>query len=227
VEKKCKKKGSDMIEYNMIRKHCSILNPTKKKEIPCLFSDGTQRKSMHVFFYIRTTYSQTLQIITNYQTKQLTKKHHTLPPMASAQCNRTTQQTYQQNYQQKNQHPSFGQKVSELFKGHHNHPNEVKHTTQCSSQTKLHSHSGHPTTKTATQCSCNKTLTNTKTQDTTNKKGQKKGLVQNIKNRFSERDGSSSSSSESESDSESDNENCRKRKASNFYIKYYIGCVVV
>ncbi|KAK7369774.1 hypothetical protein VNO80_11819 [Phaseolus coccineus] len=154
--------------------------------------------------------------------------------MASAQCYKTREQTYQQ----KNQHPSIGQKVSELFKGHHNHPNEVKHTTQCSSQTKLHSHSehhnhpnefkhttqcssqtklhshsGHSTTKTGAQCSCSKTLTNTKSQDTY-KRGHKKGLVQNIKDRFSEHDGSSSSSSESESDSgsDSDNENCRKRK---------------
>ncbi|QCD85118.1 hypothetical protein DEO72_LG2g5477 [Vigna unguiculata] len=118
--------------------------------------------------------------------------------MASAQCHKTCEQTCQQ----KNQHTSFGQKVSGFFKGHHSHSNEVTHTTQCTSQTKVLSHSGHSTTKTETQCSCTKTQTN-------NKRGHKKGLVQNIKDRLSEHDGSSSSSS----DSESDNENCRKRKA--------------
>jgi len=127
--------------------------------------------------------------------------------MASTQCYKPCEQTCQQ----KNQNASFGQKVSDFFKGHHNHSSEVTHTsTQCSSHTKTFSHSGHSTTKTETQCGCPKTQTNA------NKRGHKKGLVQNIKDRFSEHDGSSSSSS----DSESDDENCRKRKASNVYIKY-------
>ncbi|CAJ1937286.1 unnamed protein product [Sphenostylis stenocarpa] len=143
--------------------------------------------------------------------KELTNKHHSFL-MASAQCHKTCEQTNQQ----KNHNTSFGQKVSDFFKGHHNHhSNEVTktHTTQCSSQTTVLSKSGYSATKTETQCSCSKTQTNTKGQEI-NKRGHKKGPVQDIKDRFSEhhnKNGNSDSSSSS--DSESDNETCHKRKA--------------
>jgi len=37
--RKMPKKGDKMIEYDT--KNCSILSPTEKKQIPCLFIDGT------------------------------------------------------------------------------------------------------------------------------------------------------------------------------------------
>ncbi|XP_014508233.1 uncharacterized protein LOC106767799 [Vigna radiata var. radiata] len=99
--------------------------------------------------------------------------------MASAQCEQT------------HQHTSFGEKVSQFFKGHHSHSNELTHTT-----------------KTETKCRCTKTHTNTKTKThETSKRPHNKGLLQNIRDRFSEHDGSTTSSS----DSESDHENCKRK----------------
>ncbi|RDX83921.1 hypothetical protein CR513_35111, partial [Mucuna pruriens] len=125
--------------------------------------------------------------------------------MASVQCHKTCEESCQQ----KSQHGSFGQKVSEFFKGHHNHSTEGTIThTQCSSQTKVLSHSGHFTTKTQTQCNCTQTQnTHSNTIAHRPRREHKRGLVQKIKDRLSDH-------STDDSSSDSDNENCHKRKAS-------------
>ncbi|KAK7358534.1 hypothetical protein VNO77_00466 [Canavalia gladiata] len=124
--------------------------------------------------------------------------------MASVQC----QKTCEESSQQKRQHGSFGEKISEFFKGHqhHDHPNDgTKTHTQYYSQTEVVSQSGHLTSKTQTQCSCSNTDTKGQGRNT---KQNKKSLFQKIKDGLS----GHSSESESESDSDSDNENRHKRK---------------
>ena len=128
-----------------------------------------------------------------------------LPPvsMASVQCNKTCEESCQQ----KNQHSSLGQKVSDLFKGHH-HQAETHTHTQCSSQTKVQSQQGHATT----QCYQSQThATNGACHGRTRRQHKNKNLVQKIK------DGLSGHSSDSSSESDSDDEKCRNRKASYIY----------
>ncbi|XP_061337893.1 uncharacterized protein LOC133284805 [Gastrolobium bilobum] len=124
--------------------------------------------------------------------------------MASVQCYKTCEESCQQ----KSQHSSLGQKVSELFKGHHNQ--QPKTQTQCCSQTEVLSQSGHLTAITQTQCCQTETThtngTPTKSQGRRTKREHKRNLFQKMK------DGLSGHSSDSSSDSESDNENCQKRK---------------
>ena len=62
--------------------------------------------------------------------------------MASVQCYRTCQESCQQE----SHHGSLGQKVSDMFKGHHNHHNAATQSqTHCYGQSQMlpHSHSGH------------------------------------------------------------------------------------
>ncbi|KAJ1408221.1 hypothetical protein SESBI_23759 [Sesbania bispinosa] len=131
--------------------------------------------------------------------------------MASVQCYKTCEESCQQ----KNQHNSFGQKVSDLFKGHNRHSKEGTQThAQCYSQTEVLSQSGHVVAKsTQTQCTQTQTTAGTTTKcQGRGRREHKRNLLQKIKDGLS---GHSSDSSSSESESESDDENCSKRKASN------------
>ncbi|TKY60711.1 hypothetical protein E2542_SST17810 [Spatholobus suberectus] len=113
--------------------------------------------------------------------------------MASVQCHKTCEESSQQ----KSQHGSFGQKVSDFFKGHHNHSNEgTKTHTQYSTQTEVLSHSGHITTKTQAQRNCSQTQTTH--SNTKNRREHKRGLLQKIKDRLSDHSSDGSSDSDSE-----------------------------
>lgn len=137
-------------------------------------------------------------------------KQHTLQfiSMASVQCHKTCKVSCQQE----NQHASFGQKVSDLFKGHQHND----HSSNYATQTKVLSQSGSGlgpfTTKTQTQCGCPQTHLSTTHGSNTKghghgqgriKREHKRGMLQNIKDRLS---------GDTSSDSESDNETCHKRK---------------
>ncbi|KAJ1386077.1 hypothetical protein SESBI_41119 [Sesbania bispinosa] len=109
--------------------------------------------------------------------------------MASVQC------------QEKTQHSSFGQKVSDLFKGHH-------HSASSCTQTKVHSQArhSHTTIKTSQTDQCYQANKSHRIR------GHKKNLIQRVKDGLSGHSSDSGTSSESESESDSDDEKCQNRR---------------
>ncbi|CAL5214929.1 unnamed protein product [Lathyrus oleraceus] len=141
--------------------------------------------------------------------------------MASAQCYKTCEQSCQQkahhNHQQ--QHSSIGQKVTDLFKGHHNDGTQTK--TEYYSETDVIYQPGYVAKNQSNTCNrhnhaATATATTVVTGTTVAKcqgrnRKEKRNMFQRIKDGIS---GHSSDSGSSSDECDSDNENRRHRKAS-------------
>ncbi|KAL5052873.1 hypothetical protein RYX36_033555 [Vicia faba] len=140
--------------------------------------------------------------------------------MASSQCYKTSEQSCQQKTHHHQQHSSIGQKVTDLFKGHHNDGTQTK--TEYYSETDVIYQPGYVAKNQSNTCNGTRhnhaaTGTTVVTATTAAKyqgrnRKEKRNMFQKIKDGIS---GHSSDSGSSSDECDSDNENRRHRKNCN------------